>query len=112
MKLSVIHTLFRYINSVNRDEMNLIQDLAVEVVRQHQRHMVVSPWAIMATVLIQNREGISVSQLIRESDWLKRQAQNYGAYVDWPGMSRECIERVFGPLLLVRMPKPVFCFDF
>jgi len=78
--------LFRYINSVNRDEMNLIQDVAFDVVRQHQRHMVVSPWALMATVLIQNREGISVLQLVKETDWLKRQAQNYGAYVDWPGM--------------------------
>jgi glycerone phosphate O-acyltransferase len=79
--------VFRYINSVNRDEMKLIQDMATEVVRQQQRHLVVSPWAIMATVLIQNRDGISVSQLVRESDWLKRQAQNYGAYVDWPGIS-------------------------
>lgn len=65
--------------------MELIKNVAYDVVRLHQRHMVVSPWALMATVLLQNREGISVMQLVRESDWLKRQAQNYGAYVDWPG---------------------------
>ena len=65
--------------------MKLIEDVAYEVVREHQRHTVVSPWALMATVLMQNREGMSVAQLVKETDWLKRQAQNYGAYVDWPG---------------------------
>jgi len=75
----------RYINSLNKDETELIGDLVLEVVRRHQRHMVISPWSLIATILMQNRDGISITQLIKESDWLKRQAQNFGAYVDWPG---------------------------
>jgi len=79
--------MHRYINNLNKDETRLIGDLVYEVVRRHQRHMVVSPWSLIATVLMQSRDGISIKQLIRESDWLKRQAQNFGAYVDWPGSS-------------------------
>jgi len=78
----------RYINSINSAEMALIGDLVLEVSKHHQRHMVISPWSLIATILIQSRDGISVKQLIRESDWLKRQVQNLGAYVDWPGKLR------------------------
>ena len=77
--------LFRYINSLNKAETLLIHDLVFDVVRHHQRHMVISPWSLIATIFTQSRDGISVKQLIKESDWLKRQAQNFGAYVDWPG---------------------------
>jgi len=82
----VVHALEpRYINSLKKDEMALITDLSFRIVRQQQQHQVISPWSVMATVLMQNRDGISVKQLVREVDWLKRQAQNLGAYVDWPG---------------------------
>lgn len=82
----VLHSLEpRYINSVNNDEMKLINDLAFNIVRQQQRHLVISPWSLMAAILMQNREGIPVRQLVKEADWLKRQAYNLGAYVDWPG---------------------------
>jgi len=76
---------YRYINSLNQDETALIGHLVLEVARRHQRHMVISPWSLMASILIQCRDGISIKQLVKESDWLKRQAQNFGAYVDWPG---------------------------
>jgi glycerone phosphate O-acyltransferase len=49
----------------------------------------------MAAILMQNWEtGITVKQLVKESDWLKRQAANLGAYVDWPGnTSQESVVR-------------------
>lgn len=92
----VLHSLEpRYINSVNKSEMKLINDLAFHIVKQQQRHMVISPWSLMAAVLMQNREGISIRQLAKEADWLKRQAYNLGAYVDWPGdlQSEDVIRR-------------------
>ena len=49
--------------------------------------MAISPWSIIASVLLQNLEGISMKQLLKEVDWLKRQASNLGAYIDWPGRS-------------------------
>lgn len=85
LTLSLETVVSRYINSVSGDEMKLINDLAFHIVKQQQRHLVISPWSLMAAILMQNREGISVRQLVKEADWLKRQAYNLGAYVDWPG---------------------------
>lgn len=48
--------------------------------------MAIAPWSMIAAVLLQNMEGIPMKQLIKEVDWLKRQASNLGAYIDWPGM--------------------------
>ena len=75
----------RYINSLRRDETSLIRDLAYRIVRDHQRHAVISPWSLMAAILMQGRDGLPIAQLVRDTDWIKRQAQNLGAYVDWPG---------------------------
>lgn len=77
---------FSYINNLTKEEAELTTQLAFQIVREQQRHLVISPWAIMAAILMQSWEtGISVRQLVKESDWLKRQAANMGAYVDWPG---------------------------
>jgi len=86
---------------LNQAETALIGDLVYEVVRRHQRHMVISPWSLIAAILIQSRDGISIPQLIRESDWLKRQAQNFGAYVDWPGDSGFVSDLIFWCMLVI-----------
>ena len=70
---------------MTKEEAALTRSLAFEIVRKQQRHMVVSPWALMASVLMQSRDGVTVRQLVRETEWLKRQTVNLGAYVDWPG---------------------------
>lgn len=75
----------RYINNLTDDERELTKDLVFEIIRKQQRHLVISPWALIAAVLMQSREGISIKQLIKETEWLKRQAVNNGGYVDWPG---------------------------
>ena len=76
---------FRYINSLTDSEQEFAKDLAFHIVRCQQSHMVISPWALIASVIMQNREGIPLRQLVKEVDWLKRQGGNFGAYVDWPG---------------------------
>jgi glycerone phosphate O-acyltransferase len=43
--------------------------------------MVISPWSLMAAVLVQNKDGIQIKQLIKEVEWIKRQASNLGAYI-------------------------------
>ena len=87
MNKNLYHKTFicRYINDLTDDEQELTRQLAYHIVRRQQKHMVISPWALVATVLMQNRDGIPTRQLIRETEWLKRQASNLGAYVDWPG---------------------------
>ena len=78
---------FRYIASLAFEEQALIQQLGYEMVLQHLRNMAISPWSIISAVLLQNMEGIHLKQLLKEVDWLKRQASNLGAYIDWPGKS-------------------------
>ena len=88
----------RYINNLQDPEQYLMKQLAYKLVRQQQAHMVISPWALMATVLMQNRDGIQLKLLLKEVDWLKRQAYNFGAYVDWPGRERSLRQNYMGAL--------------
>ena len=75
----------RYINNLLPDEAELTKELAYDIVRRQQEHMVISSWALMAAVLMQSRDGISLQQLVKEVEWLKRLGLNLGAYIDWPG---------------------------
>ncbi|XP_059144177.1 dihydroxyacetone phosphate acyltransferase-like [Physella acuta] len=74
----------RYIASLTNQEQDLIKKLGHHMVLTHQKHMVVSPWSMMAAVLMQSQGGISLRQLAKEVEWVKRQASNMGAYIDWP----------------------------
>lgn len=65
----------------------MARKLSYEIVRIQQQHFVISPWSLMAAVLIQCEDGLTVKQLVKEVEWLKRQAYNLAAYVDWPGRS-------------------------
>jgi len=75
----------RYINNLPAEELKVIRDLSYHILKCQQKHMVISPWSLMATVLMQNADGISVTGLLREVEWLKRQACSLAAYIDWPG---------------------------
>lgn len=81
-----VHSLApRYIASLSKEETELLKTLGYDVVMKHLKLMVISPWSLIASVLVQNKEGITVKQLTREVEWIKRQAFNLGAYIDWPG---------------------------
>ncbi|CAI9730249.1 dihydroxyacetone phosphate acyltransferase-like [Octopus vulgaris] len=80
-----IHNLLpRYISSVSLGEQKLIMRLSYQILLCQQKYFVVSPWSMIAAVLMQNKEGISFKQLVKQVEWLKRQASNLGAYIDWP----------------------------
>jgi hypothetical protein len=81
----------RYINNLSDEEQELTRSLAFELVRQQQRHLVISPWSLICSVLMQSGDGITVRELVRETEWLKRQATNNGGYVDWPGMYKRMV---------------------
>lgn len=74
----------RYIVSLTQEEQDLIRMLGHHVVMVHQHNMVISPWAMVAAVLMQSQQGVTVRELVREVDWVKRLASNLGAYIDWP----------------------------
>ncbi|ESO11661.1 hypothetical protein HELRODRAFT_71793, partial [Helobdella robusta] len=76
----------RYINSLSGDEQILITNLAYQIVKQQQRQFIIPPGTLLATVFIQHAaRGLHINELSKKVDWLKRQACNLGAYVDWPG---------------------------
>jgi glycerone phosphate O-acyltransferase len=81
-----VHSLApRYIANLSKEETKLLQYLGYDVVMKHLQNMVISPWSLIAAVLVQNKDGITIKQLTKEVEWIKRQAFNLGAYIDWPG---------------------------
>lgn len=74
----------RYIVSLTHEEQDLIKMLGHHIVLIHQHSMVISPWSMVAAILMQSQQGVTVRELIREVDWVKRLASNLGAYIDWP----------------------------
>ena len=75
----------RYINNLTPKEKLLIRDLAFSIVKHQQSRFVVPPGTLLAAVMMQHRGGLHIDELARKVDWLKMQACNMGAYVDWPG---------------------------
>ncbi|KAK7103571.1 dihydroxyacetone phosphate acyltransferase-like [Littorina saxatilis] len=74
----------RYIVSLTQEEQSLIRTLGYHMVLVHQHNMVISPWSMVAAVLMQSQQGVTVRSLVHEVDWVKRLASNLGAYIDWP----------------------------
>lgn len=91
MILSISVFDFRYIASLTFQEQALIQKLGYDITLQQLRNMAISPWSIISAVLLQNMEGIPLKLLLKEVEWLKRQASNLGAYIDWPGNTLNCV---------------------
>ncbi|XP_062406148.1 dihydroxyacetone phosphate acyltransferase [Sardina pilchardus] len=86
---------------VNRSEYNLVprhipkkpangiqgfvNDAAYQLVRLQEENMVLKPWVLIATLLMQNLEsGMELSQLVEQTVWLRDLARSFGAFLDWP----------------------------
>ncbi|XP_032877710.1 dihydroxyacetone phosphate acyltransferase isoform X1 [Amblyraja radiata] len=55
-----------------------------KLVLLQQKNMVISPWVLMATVIIQNLPGLTLTELTRQTLWLRTIAEVFGASIDWP----------------------------
>lgn len=62
-----------------------VRVLAHEVVRLQERGMVVSPWSLVALILLQNPEGLDLDMLTKRTTWLRDLVLKFGAHLDWPG---------------------------
>ncbi|PVD26429.1 hypothetical protein C0Q70_14106 [Pomacea canaliculata] len=74
----------RYIVSLTQEEQEMIRVFGHHVVLVHQHNMVISVWSMVAAILVQSQQGVTVRQMLREVEWMKRLASNLGAYIDWP----------------------------
>ncbi|XP_036405351.1 dihydroxyacetone phosphate acyltransferase [Megalops cyprinoides] len=62
-----------------------VNTTAHTIVHLQEENMVLSPWSLMATILMQNLEGMDWDSLARQTQWLKELALGFGAHLDWPG---------------------------
>ncbi|XP_053087662.1 dihydroxyacetone phosphate acyltransferase isoform X2 [Pangasianodon hypophthalmus] len=66
------------------DTQAFVNDVAFHLVRLQEENMVLKPWALIATLLLQNPDGMELSALTQQADWLRRLALSFGAFLDWP----------------------------
>ncbi|XP_041951125.1 dihydroxyacetone phosphate acyltransferase [Alosa sapidissima] len=63
---------------------SFVNDAAYQLVRLQEENMVLKPWVLIATFLMQNLEGMELSQLVEQTVWLRDLARSFGAFLDWP----------------------------
>ncbi|XP_076872576.1 dihydroxyacetone phosphate acyltransferase [Brachyhypopomus gauderio] len=62
----------------------LVSDVAFRLLRLQEQAMVLRPWTLVATLLLQNPDGMDLSHLAEQASWLRRLALAFGAFLDWP----------------------------
>lgn len=66
------------------DNQAFLTDAAFRLVRLQEENMVLKPWVLIATLLLQNPDGLDLSSLAEQTDWLRHLALAFGAFLDWP----------------------------
>uniref|UniRef100_A0A8C1VZU9 Glyceronephosphate O-acyltransferase n=1 Tax=Cyprinus carpio TaxID=7962 RepID=A0A8C1VZU9_CYPCA len=66
------------------DTHEFLNDAAFRLVRIQEENMVLKPWVLIATLLLQNPDGMDLSSLTEQTDWLRHLALAFGAFLDWP----------------------------
>ncbi|KAG1964801.1 glycerol-3-phosphate acyltransferase 1, mitochondrial [Pimephales promelas] len=61
-----------------------LKETAFRLVRIQEENMVLKPWVLIATLLLQNPDGLDLSSLTEQTDWLRHLALAFGAFLDWP----------------------------
>lgn len=58
------------------------------IIRLQERGMVISPWSLMAIILLQSPGGLGLDALTQRTAWLRELVLKFGAHLDWPGKSK------------------------
>ncbi|XP_062857176.1 dihydroxyacetone phosphate acyltransferase [Trichomycterus rosablanca] len=66
------------------DTQVFVNDVAYHLVRLQEQNMVLKPWALICTLLLQNPDGMELTELTQQADWLRSLALSFGAFLDWP----------------------------
>lgn len=85
----------RHIPRRPREEIqSFVNDSAYRLVRAQEENMVLKPWVLLASLLLQNHHqsqaagrtrGISLDELTAQAAWLRDLSRQYGAFLHWPG---------------------------
>ncbi|KTF93732.1 hypothetical protein cypCar_00035169 [Cyprinus carpio] len=91
IKRSQYNLLPRYIpQKPSVDTHEFLNDAAFRLVRIQEENMVLKPWVLIATLLLQNPDGMDLSSLTEQTDWLRHLALAFGAFLDWPDDIYNC----------------------
>ncbi|TMS12520.1 Dihydroxyacetone phosphate acyltransferase [Larimichthys crocea] len=109
----------------NAETQDCVNWLAHLMVRIQEEGSVVSPWSLMACLLLQtpitvlSQEGLLWHQLTEKTLWLRKLALDFGALLNWPGqvpdsdvmsstvaIHRSVVHRKAGRVYLVREEEP------
>ncbi|XP_042542015.1 dihydroxyacetone phosphate acyltransferase isoform X3 [Dipodomys spectabilis] len=61
-----------------------VAEVAYKIQLQQIENLVLSPWALVVAVLLQNRPSMDFDALIEKTLWLKGVAQAFGGFLLWP----------------------------
>lgn len=69
---------------------SFVNDSAYRLVRAQEDNMVLKPWVLLASLLLQdhhrNRKGgMLLDELTAQAVWLRDISRQYGAFLHWPG---------------------------
>ncbi|MED6266716.1 hypothetical protein CHARACLAT_004854, partial [Characodon lateralis] len=68
---------------------DFINDSAFRLVRAQEESMVLKPWVLLATLLLQNqaagnKRGMPLDELTEQAVWLRDLSRQFGAFLHWP----------------------------
>ncbi|KAM6367981.1 dihydroxyacetone phosphate acyltransferase isoform 2-T2 [Alca torda] len=68
----------------SEDIQEFVSDVAYKMELLQIENMVLSPWVLVAAVLLQNLPAMDFELLIEKSLWLKGLTQTFGGFIEWP----------------------------
>ncbi|XP_061563418.1 dihydroxyacetone phosphate acyltransferase [Cololabis saira] len=67
---------------------SFVNDSAYRLVRAQEENMVLKPWVLLASLLLQShagqRRGTPLDELTRQALWLRDLSRQFGAFLHWP----------------------------
>ncbi|XP_022408931.1 dihydroxyacetone phosphate acyltransferase isoform X4 [Delphinapterus leucas] len=90
----------RYIPQKQSEDMHaFVTEVAYKMQLLQIQNLVLSPWPLIVTVLLQNRPSMDFDALLEKTLWLKGLAQAFGGFLTWP--DNELAEEVVQSSLLL-----------
>lgn len=68
---------------------DFVNDSAYRLVRSQEENMVLKPWVLLASLLLQNqatgsKQGMPLEDLTEQAVWLRDLSRQFGAFLHWP----------------------------
>uniref|UniRef100_A0A8D0CXJ4 Glyceronephosphate O-acyltransferase n=1 Tax=Sander lucioperca TaxID=283035 RepID=A0A8D0CXJ4_SANLU len=101
----------------SEDIASFVNDSAYRLVRAQEENMVLKPWVLVASLLLQyhhqnqaagQKRGIALGELTAQAVWLRDLSRQYGAFLHWPGT---VVTQVFTIILLALLEQGLYFFE-